>query len=492
VRIVHGTGNASRLNHQTAMPILLAESVLAGAESGAADVDRWFGELQSRRTMQVTQVGLDEMNGWSTDPETGVIKHESGKFFTIEGLEVHIPAAPVPRWSQPIISQPEVGILGFLVKQFDGVLHCLLQAKAEPGNYHGLQVCPTVQATRSNYTKVHGGKSVPYLEYFQDAQPHTVIADVRQSEQGAWFRRKRNRNMIVEATGDVELLDGFHWATLGQVHRLLQAEDLINMDARTVLSCMPFAGLDLASAWPAARDEFHDALIASCSDDRGSLHTMGDILSWVTEARTHTEIFTREVPLKNLPGWRRSAGRISHESGRYFDVIGVAVNTGTREVSSWVQPLIAPIGTGLVAFLVARINGVLHALAHTRAEHGYVDVVELAPTVQCTPGNYSMLPPAARPRFIDAVLEAPPGRVHFDTILSEEGGRFYHARNRYMIVETDPDPAFDHPDFRWLTLHQMVDLLRHSHYLNVQARSLVACLHSLTALHPETGQAVRP
>lgn len=492
MRTVYGTGAAPRPNHDTAMPIRLAESVLAGVESGAADVDRWFNALRSRSIMRVRQVGLDQLDGWSTDQDTGVIRHDSGKFFTIEGLEVHVPGAPVPRWSQPIISQPEVGILGFLVKQFDGVLHCLIQGKVEPGNCHGLQICPTVQATRSNYTKVHGGRSVPYLEYFRDARPDRVIADVRQSEQGAWFRRKRNRNMIVEVTEDVELLDGFHWVTLGQLHRLLQAEDMVNMDARTVLSCLPFAGPGLASALLAGRDEFHDALLASCSDDRGGLHAMGDILSWVTQARSHTEIFTREVPLKNLPGWRRVGGRISHESGRYFDVIGVTVHTGTREVSSWAQPLIAPIGMGLVAFLVARIHGVLHALVHTRAEPGYVDVVELAPTVQCTPDNYTVLPPAARPRFIDAVLEAPPERVHFDTVLSEEGGRFYHSRNRYMIVEIDSDVASDHPDFRWLTLHQMVDLLRHSHYLNVQARSLVACLHSLTAARSPAGRAGQP
>lgn len=64
-------------------------------------------------------------------------------------------------------------------------------------------------------------------------------------------------------------------------------------------------------------------------------------------------------------------------------------------------------------------------------------------------------------------------------MLSEEGGRFFHALNRYLIVETDQDVPRDHPDHRWMTLHQLSDLLRHSHYVNVQARSLIACLHSL-------------
>lgn len=480
MRTVHGTLADPWSAYHRTMPQRIAESMSAGAESGMTDFDRWFDELRERRAMRVTPVPLDDLVGWSTDPDTGLIRHDSGKFFTIGGLEVHVPHAPVPHWSQPIINQPEVGILGLLIKQLDGVLHCLVQGKVEPGNHNGLQLCPTVQATRSNYTQVHGGRPVPYLDYFRNAGRHRVVADVRQSEQGAWFRQKRNRNMVVEATEDVEVLDGFRWVTFGQLHRLLQAEDLINMDARTVLSCVPFAGAEAVSALTTSADDFRTALLASCVGDR-SLHPMTDILSWVTEVRTRTEVYTREVPLRGLPGWRREGGRITHESGRFFDVIGVDVVTGTREVGSWMQPLIAPIGTGLVAFLVARIHGVLHALVQARAEPGYLDVVELGPTVQCTPENYTVLPPAARPRFIGTVLATPPERIRFDTVLSEEGGRFHHSRNRYMVVEVSPDPQFDHPDFRWVTLHQMADLLRHSHYLNVQARSLVACLHSLTA-----------
>ncbi|MFC0112342.1 NDP-hexose 2,3-dehydratase family protein [Kibdelosporangium aridum] len=30
-----------------------------------------------------------------------------------------------------------------------------------------------------------------------------------------------------------------------------------------------------------------------------------------------------------------------------------------------------------------------------------------------------------------------------------------------------------------MTLHQLSELLRHSYYVNIQARTLIACLHSL-------------
>ncbi|MFD0395273.1 NDP-hexose 2,3-dehydratase family protein [Streptomyces nogalater] len=200
--------------------------------------------------------------------------------------------------------------------------------------------------------------------------------------------------------------------------------------------------------------------------------------------RTRTEVRTEMVPLDGLRSWRRTDERISHEDGGFFDVIGVRVRTRGREVAEWTQPMIEPHAKGVVAFLVRPIEGVLHVLVHARVEPGYVDIVELAPTVQCTPDSYERLPARARPLFLDEVLPARADRVRFDAELSEEGGRFYHARNRYLVAETDLAAGFDHPDFRWVTLAQLVELLRHSHYVNIQARSLVACLYGLATAPP--------
>jgi oxidase EvaA len=464
-------------------PLRIAESALSrgGRAGDLANLNEWFAGSGRSSRVEVDRTPLESLAGWHHGPVTGAIAHESGRFFTVEGLEIHIPDAPVSRWSQPIINQPEVGILGVLAKEFDGVLHLLMQAKVEPGNCNGLQVSPTVQATRSNYMRIHRGKSVPYLEYFRETVRHRVLVDVRQSEQGSSFYQKRNRNMVVETTDDVEALDGFRWLTLGQVHQLLALDDVVNMDARTVLSCLPFSGANVATAFDGGGSGFRAALIRSCDENSGSRHAMDDILSWITEARTRTVIRTRRIPLDNVQQWRRVDGRISHESGLFFSVIGVDVHGRGREVEQWMQPMFEPHGTGVVAFLVRPIGGVLHALVHARVEAGYLDVAELAPTVQCTPDSYDYLPAAARPAFLDEVLAADPGQIRFDAVLSEEGGRFFHARNRYTIIEATPDTDLAHPDFRWMALHQIGELLRHSHYLNVQARSLVACLYSLAA-----------
>lgn len=455
----------------------------AAARSGGlttlADYHRWFAGCAERLYTEVEPVPLTDLAGWRSEPGTHNLVHDSGRFFSVEGLEVDRPGAAVPRWSQPIINQPETGILGILVTEFDGVPHFLMQAKVEPGNRNGLQLSPTVQATRSNYSRAHRGRAVPYVEYFRDADRHTVLADVRQSEQGAWFYRKRNRNMIVEVREPVEVRDGFRWLTLGQIHELLALDDMVNMDSRAVLSCLPLTGPGAAAAGR-PRDAFGSALLRSrtAGADDGR-HTRAEIARWITEVRSTTEVRTRLTPLGQVAGWRAKDGRISHDSGLFFDVMGVRVRARGREVDEWTQPLIAARHTGLIAFLTRVIDGALHVLVQAKAEPGSNDVIELAPTVQCTPENYAALPAGARPPFLDEVLGADPRRIRFDTTLSEEGGRFYHTRNRYLIVEARDDWSGEHPDYRWMTVRQLTGLLRHSFYLNVEARSLVTCLQSL-------------
>jgi oxidase EvaA len=177
------------------------------------------------------------------EAETGNIRHDTGKFFSIEGVKVESRSREVGSWYQPIINQPEVGILGIIVKKLDGIYYFLMQAKTEPGNIDGYQISPTVQATQSNYTMVHGGKLPLYVDMFLDrANPrYSVIFEGKQSEEGARFWRKANLNIILEVREhDLGVIPPeFCWMTLHQLKRLLLQPNLVNICARTVLSCVP-------------------------------------------------------------------------------------------------------------------------------------------------------------------------------------------------------------------------------------------------------------
>ncbi|WP_097875880.1 NDP-hexose 2,3-dehydratase family protein [Streptomyces sp. ms184] len=437
----------------------LARSAAAvdGAWIATADVADWLDGRRRAHRFSVERIGFAELDGWSFAEDTGNLVHRSGRFFSVEGLSVTMSEGPFRHWEQPIIRQPEVGILGLLAQEIDGVLHFLMQAKMEPGNRNLLQLSPTVQATRSNYTQVHRGAGVKYLEYFTDPDRGQVVFDVLQSEHGSWFYRKANRNMLVEALDEVPHDDDFCWLTLGQIGALLRRDNVVNMDARTVVACFP-----MGAAEP-------DALLPDAA-----------VRSWVTVERSRHDVVVDRVPLAGLAGWEHHPDALRRPDGRFFQLVAVRVEAGSREVSAWSQPLLEPTGPAVAAFLVRRIAGVPHLLVAARAEAGFLDTIELGPTVQCDPGNWRGVTP---PPFLDVVLAAGADRIVYVGLHSEEGGRFLNAEIRYLFVEADEQqaPLNPPPGFQWLTPGQLGDLVQHAHYVNVQARTLLSCLHARAA-----------
>ena len=209
----------------------------------------WLSLLNVDQKFNVEQIPLDKMRNWQFDDKSGDLKHDSGGFFSIRGLEVQTNWGDVNYWSQPIINQPEIGIIGIITKKINGILYFLLQAKAEPGNINTYQLSPTVQATRSNYMQLHGGKSTLYLEYFTKDTVAEVLIDQLQSEQGARFYHKRNRNIIIRIPDnyDITLGPNHRWMTLGQIIRLSQKSNILNMDTRSVISCISYEPENITS-----------------------------------------------------------------------------------------------------------------------------------------------------------------------------------------------------------------------------------------------------
>ena len=216
--------------------IFLSKAVLFSVNSDSA-ADRWLKERLRAAKLRSAVVPLGEVENWLLDKETGDISHRAGRFFTVLGLTVrHRKQRDELVWDQPIIDQPEIGILGILARKFSGVLHFCLQAKEEPGNIHSVQLSPTVQATYSNYTQAHGGTLPPFLEYFLEPLPEQVLVAKLQTEDGGRFLFKSNRNMIVLLEHDVPLPDTFIWLTLRQISELLKRDNIVNACTRSVLA----------------------------------------------------------------------------------------------------------------------------------------------------------------------------------------------------------------------------------------------------------------
>jgi oxidase EvaA len=201
----------------------------------------WFNKKREESDMTVQEIGINDLDKWNVSSTTGNISHESQGFFEIIGVKVSNTfdrEVGKKGRTQPMIANNPGGILGLLMKKFNGIPHYLVQAKAEPGNIGKLQLSPTLQATTSNLLKAHGGTKPLFAEYFDEEKNPNIVYVKWQSEDGGRFHLKSNYNMIVEVNEDEELTipDYFIWVTLFQIKQLLKIENFVGPHIRGIIS----------------------------------------------------------------------------------------------------------------------------------------------------------------------------------------------------------------------------------------------------------------
>jgi oxidase EvaA len=466
--------------------LLLLKSALTTENpfNSTIEVINWIKKRNQDVHVRVKKIHFDKMQNWTFDQPKSKLLHISGGFFSIEGINIKTNWGNISCWDQPIINQPEIGLLGIITKEFDGTLYFLMQAKIEPGNVNFVQLSPTLQATKSNYTKVHKGKVPKYLEYFisNKNQKREILLDQLQSEQGSRFLRKRNRNIIIRIHEDIELMDDFCWVTLGQIKELSQFDNIVNMDTRTVISGIAFDYSKILNATEythntAGLSELGWKFLSSELNNGSSLHHFDHIIHWFTELKTQYDLITKPIPLHATNQWVIETDCIRHIENRYFKVIAVQVEIDNREVTSWDQPLIEPAQQGICAFIVKEICGNLHFLVQGKVEPGNFDILEMAPTVQCLTGSYTNELSRKTLPYLNYILDSKKENVILDSLQSEEGGRFYREQNRNMVLLVGEDFPIDTPDnYIWMTLNQLKMFIKFNNYLNIQARSLISLI----------------
>lgn len=467
---------------QIEFELLFSALIEVNPHNSTDDLLAWLKDLNHEQYFNVEEIPFSELKQWHFDKDSGDLRHKSGKFFSIRGYQVFDSRSEAVLWDQPIIDQPEIGVLGILCKQIDGILYFLMQAKAEPGNINTYQISPTVQATRSNYLRVHGGRRTQYLEYFTGENPVTVIVDQFQSEQGARFMGKRNRNILVvdETNNEIELGENHRWLTLGQVKSLMERDNTVNMDSRSIMSQIryfsPGFEPDINTLFRILND-YQDIVSRSdfwlksvlqtftTAQSKHNLSTVRNRLSW---ERYFCYVDKKPVPLNNIREWSIGEKIIEHKAGKYFQVLAVRIKANNREVDSWDQPIIRQRHDGLIGVLCSEIDGVLHFLIRMKLEPGLYDLIELAPTVQCIVQNYD---PDDYPKYIECFKDTP---QVFKAKQSEEGGRFYRECSSNMIQMVEYNKIEVAPGYIWVSLKQLKELLQYQQLLNVELRSLLA------------------
>jgi oxidase EvaA len=360
--------------------------------NSTTQVLQWVNQKNRETQVDIVEIDFNKLEEWNFINNFEKLSHNSGKFFSIEGISVNTNWGKISNWDQPIINQPEIGLLGIITKEIDGVLYFLLQAKIEPGNINKVQLSPTLQATKSNYTRVHNGNKPHYLEYFLNKGKSEILLDQLQSEQGARFLKKRNRNIIIKVNENITILPDFCWVTLGQIQSLLKFDNIVNMDTRTVISGINFGKYSSETInffnLMNNNTSISSMYLKTALDDEASIFSFNNIIQWFTNLKVKYELEIKKTPLINLKNWEISNNCIFHIENKYFKVVAVNVIIQNREVTNWQQPLIKPLQEGICAFIVKEINNVLHFIVQAKVEPGNYDILEMAPTVQCITDNY--------------------------------------------------------------------------------------------------------
>lgn len=405
----------------------------------------------------------------------GRLEHVTGGFFTVVGVRATSSIAGLDGLAQPIIDQPEIGILGFIVRAGKGGHKWLVQAKAEPGNVGVVQLAPSVQATYSNFTRLHGGAPTAYLDYFTAPDRNgRLVASSLQSEHGNRFLGKYNRNMavLVDGEGPEPCSADWCWTDSADVRAMLEVDFAVNTDARSVLLCCDW-GL-LADGVPFERWRGNGGWGARLlqSFEADPEQTDADVLEWLERQRAGVRLEVQTCPLESMADWVVTSDAIVDRRSDLPLVGAYAVQANSREVDHWDQPFVLSHREESVVQICQRRGGVLHFLLRASVETGFRERVQLGPSWQSddlTVGH-------GVAERVEAVFQQ--GRERHSTLQSDEGGRFFRSTCRYRIVELPEAVSQDlaAAGYLWLSLGQIGRLARIQGVFTNEARSGLSML----------------
>ena len=293
-----------------------------------------------------------------------------------------------------MMEQCEPILVMLLVADIDGVESVLLSLRTEPGLIGLTNYSATIQSTASNYLRKHGGKPTPFIEVADDPRSFgTVLYDAEQFDWGDYYVHKTKRFLIVRLSEPVPATPGHRWVSLRAARRLLLENHLITNDLRVALNHL---------------------LRAAPTPDL--------------------------VGHENPPAPDRSARRTSPGlSPAVMDSRGVALaffrtDTQTREVNSWVQPLLVPSTTMRIA-LPYRDSG---------------------------PGKRFGVEKRTQPGLLGRRLWFPatvPGSTTRSVATSAEGGRFWRYRIDIGLQRVGTPSGRTSANVEWLTETEVADLV---------------------------------
>lgn len=397
----------------------------------------------------LNQIQLTDQTAWRFDK--GALSHTSNGFFQVCGLEHQS-----TREQQLVLFQPQGALTGLALYKKGGNTYILLQARIEPGNTNTGQFGPTIQSTPANYLRAHGGKATACIDWFTQYQPgFRPLGSSMQFDLGERYFQKSKSHNYVEVDQPHIPDPAMIWASLGAIFAVLQDDHFLNADLRSLLSVFDWS---------------HYLAVATTEMENASEDECRFIQALLQGKSTDSDGW-RLIALHALRDWSISNDGIEDETGRGIDVAMYRTDCTTREVMSWVQPLLRAKHKGLVRLLVRdSAAGELECLITLTEESGICGGQTIHPTMVVYPGDCTTLADIA-PGGIELVA--------FEQ--SDEGGRFIHHESAYQVVKVERCEIA--PNQYWVSLSFLKKVLATSNQASFQLRCCISGL--LPQMHPQ-------
>jgi len=218
---------------------LLSSVITSNFEYKTKDeIISWYTSQKVNFDLTIEKVPLAELASWKIS-EQNIFKNN--RYFSVIAVEVIAGTREVTAWTQPLIKDLNIGLLGFILKKINGIIHFLVQAKVEPGNLDIIELSPSISCSNLEYLKLTNNKKPDFIEYFDGTRKVGLLYDVLQSEEGGRFYHLQNRNMMVLISEDevIELPSNYTWMTLNQIMDFMKY-GMFNIEARSLVSSINF------------------------------------------------------------------------------------------------------------------------------------------------------------------------------------------------------------------------------------------------------------
>tara|TARA_X000000950_G_scaffold168567_1_gene205771 strand:+ start:96 stop:1358 length:1263 start_codon:yes stop_codon:yes gene_type:complete len=411
------------------------------------NIFNWLNNQKKKQFLTVKKTDLSKLNKWIYSKKE--IYHKSKKFFRIAGIRIQSNFYNKKSWDQPIIVQNEIGILGIIKNKKTNKY--LLQAKVEPGNINKIQISPTVQATRSNYSRIHGGKTIPFLKYFLRRNKNFSL----QTEQAFRYTNKKNSNIVTYVNKKIDVDEKFRWFSKIEIFNLLKEKNLINMDTLSVFS----------SFIKKKKIDF-------------PLNNKKKMINWRNSLNKKYFLKNKIISLSSIKNWNLTKKKINHQTNNYFSVIGIKVKTNKREISEWYQPIIMGSEMAFVGYLIKKFKNTNHYLCRYILKPGSKEFTYSCSVNTSKLKNYKKNKDLTNfQKNLISKYFIKSKNVLYDNVLSDEGGRFYHSQIKYMACKLDKNQNIQLPDsYIWLSQNQIIDLIN-KQKIDIEARLLFGIIN---------------